>query len=26
MAVLTKVRDDLFPDESASTDDNDFHV
>jgi hypothetical protein len=26
MAVLTKVRHDLFPDESASTDDNDFHV
>src|SRR5438270_638400 len=26
MAVLTKVRHDLFPDESASADDNDFHV
>src|SRR5262245_36766108 len=25
MAVLTKVHHDLFPDESASADDNDFH-
>src|SRR5262249_21832120 len=25
MAVPTKVRHDLFPDESASADDNDFH-
>jgi len=26
MAVLTKVHHDLFPDESASADDHDFHV
>jgi hypothetical protein len=25
MAALTKVRHDLFPDESASADDDDFH-